>query len=91
MTAQAWEPRVSRLEGAFEQISDRLIGMDARLERIESKIDGVRDTLESKIDGVRDRLESKVDGNFKALIAWMLGQTVVVIGAVVTVAFALRH
>ncbi len=75
MSAQAWEPRLSRLEGAFEQVGERLGSMDRHLDRVESKV---------------ERLESTLDGNFKSLIGWMLGQTAVV-GAVVAVAFALHR
>ena len=39
MSVQPWEPRVSRLEGAFEQIGDRLNGIERRLDRVEGTIE----------------------------------------------------
>lgn len=64
MTAQPWEPRVSRLEGAFEQIADRLNSMDGRIERLEAKIDTKIDALRGAVEGRFERLEAKVDGRF---------------------------
>ena len=39
VTAQPLEIRMARLEGAYEQISERLNGIDLRLASIESRID----------------------------------------------------
>lgn len=46
MTAQPWEPRIARLEGAYEQVDKRLDNIDRRLETLDRKIDGVRDLLQ---------------------------------------------
>lgn len=45
MTAQPWEPRVARLEGAYEQVDRRLESIDRRLETLDRKIDGLREEL----------------------------------------------
>jgi tetrahydromethanopterin S-methyltransferase subunit G len=50
MTAQPWEPRVARLEGAYEQVDRRLESIDRRLESLDGKIDGLRGDLTKKID-----------------------------------------
>ena len=39
VTAQPMEIRMARLEGAYEQISDRLSGIDLRLASIEARLD----------------------------------------------------
>jgi tetrahydromethanopterin S-methyltransferase subunit G len=51
MTAQPWEPRVARLEGAYEQVDRRLESIDRRLASLDGKIDGLRGDLTKKIDG----------------------------------------
>jgi len=74
------EVRMARLEGAYEQIADRLIGVDRRLNALEQR-------MESRFE----RLEHKIDSNLKTIITWMLGQTAVILGSVVAVAFALHR
>ena len=46
MTAQPLESRVSRLEGAYEQVDKRLDSMDRRLESLDRKVDDIRDLLQ---------------------------------------------
>lgn len=46
MTAQPWEPRLARLEGAYEQVDKRLDSVDRRLEGLDKKVDGIRDLLQ---------------------------------------------
>lgn len=46
MTAQPWEPRIARLEGAYEQVDKRLESVDRRLETLDRKVDDVRDLLQ---------------------------------------------
>ncbi len=111
MTAQPWEPRVSRLEGAFEQSGDRLNSIDLRLAQIDARftqvdarfaqidvrfgqIDARFAQMEGRfaqMDGRFTQIDHKIDSNFKALIGWMLGQTTVVVGAMVAIAFVLHH
>ena len=50
MTAQPLEPRVSRLEGAFEQIVERLGDTNVRLERLEYKVDANYHALDAKME-----------------------------------------
>ncbi|HTC30745.1 MAG TPA: hypothetical protein VK702_08430 [Candidatus Acidoferrum sp.] len=35
--------------------------------------------------------DRKTDSNLRTLVGWMIGQTAVIIGAIASVAFALRH
>ena len=73
MTAQPWEPRVSRLEGAFEQIADRLNSMDGRIERLEAKIDTKIDALRGAVDGRFAQTDRKIDNGQWRLTALILG------------------
>ena len=90
MTAQPWEPRVSRLEGAFEQSGDRLNSIDLRLAQIDARFAQMEGRF-AQMDGRFTQIDHKIDSNFKALIGWMLGQTTVVVGAMVAIAFVLHH
>jgi tetrahydromethanopterin S-methyltransferase subunit G len=44
------EIRMAHLEGAYEQVSQRLNGIDRRLENLEQKVDATRDMLLARID-----------------------------------------
>ncbi len=69
MTAYPWEPRMSRLEGAFEQIVERLGDMNARLETLEMKTDGNYHALDEKISALAANFESKfaaLDAKFES-------------------------
>ena len=70
MTAYPWEPRMSRLEGAFEQVVERLGDMNARLETLEMKSDGNYHALDEKISALDAKFESKfaaIDSKFAAI------------------------
>jgi len=47
MTAHLWEARLARTEGAYEQVADRLNGVDYRLEMLSVKLDDLRRDLTS--------------------------------------------
>ncbi len=76
--------RVSRLEGAYEQVADRLNGIDVRLAALDQKADLRFDTLDKKID-------VKFTSGLKLGLSLMLGQTTVILGAIAAAAFALHH
>ncbi len=63
MPASPLETRMARLEGAYDQISQRLTNIDPRFDTLDRKIDLLRDTLDKKIDA----LDAKVDQRFSAL------------------------
>ena len=67
MSAQPIETRMSHLEGAYDQLGQRINGMEAQRNSLDVKVDGVRDVLSDKIDGVRDALNDKIDGVRDAL------------------------
>ncbi len=66
------EERVARLEGVFEQVSDRLNSIDARLTSMDDRINGRFGQVEGRfaqVDGRFAQLEQKIDSRF----AWLLG------------------
>lgn len=69
MSAQPLEQRMSRLEGAYEQVGDRLNSMDHRLERIETKVDMRFGELDTKIDVRFGMLDGRLDTRFGELDA----------------------
>jgi predicted PurR-regulated permease PerM len=87
LSAQPVEVQMARLEGAYVQIADRLNGMDHRIEGFEQRVDA----RFAQVDTRLERLEKKIDSNLKTIISWMLGQTAVILGALVTLAFALHR
>jgi len=90
---------MARLEGAYEQIADRLNGIDHRIDSFEQKVDARFAQVDSRFAQVDSRfaqvdsrllaLEKKIDSNLRTIITWMLGQTAVILGSVA--AFALHH
>lgn len=82
MTAQPWEPRVARLEGAYEQVDRRLGAIDARLETLDTKIDGVREELSRRLESLREGLEGRFDR-----LQWRL--TSLIVGTWITVMLAI--
>ena len=72
------EERVSRLEGAFEQLDQRLGDIYARLDRIDARID----RLEAKIDARLDSLHRMM----VAMMAVMATGGIAIAGAIVTLA-----
>ena len=72
------EERVSRLEGAYEQLDQRLGDIQASLNRIDARID----RLEGRIDG-------RIDGLFRMMIATMAVMAtggIAIAGAIITLA-----
>jgi hypothetical protein len=82
LSAQPLEIQMARLEGAFVQIADRLNGMDHRIEGFEQRVDA----RFAQVDTRLLLIEKKIDSNLKTMISWMLGQTAVILAALVIVA-----
>lgn len=83
----ALEASVEHLNGAYEQIDKRLGDLRSDVNAGFSRVDQRFEAIDRRLD-TQDR---KIDGNLKTIIGWMLGQTAVIVGAIATVAFALRH
>jgi hypothetical protein len=85
VSAEPLEARMARLEGAYEQIADRLNGIDHRIGAFEQKVDARFGQVDLRLL----ELERKIDSNLRTMITWMLGQTAVIIGSMA--ALALHH
>jgi tetrahydromethanopterin S-methyltransferase subunit G len=61
MPASPMESRMARLEGAYEQVSQRLMNIDPRLDGFDRKIDLRFDALDTKIEAVETKLTQRID------------------------------
>lgn len=59
MPASPIENRMARLEGAYEQVSQRLTNIDLRLDGLDRKIDLFRDALDKKIDALGAKMNQR--------------------------------
>ena len=95
MSTQPWEPRVSRLEAAFESINDRLADvnttLDRRLGSVDKRIDGL-DARVGRLETRFDRLETRFETRFERLetgmwrIVW-----IVLASAIATITAGFLH
>ena len=69
MSAQPLEIRMAHLEGAYEQVSQRLNGIDLRLATLEQKLDGTRDMLLARMHSLEVRMDQK--------FLWVIGLVLV--------------
>jgi hypothetical protein len=87
MSAQPLDIRLSALEASVEHLNGAYEQIDKRLGDLRSEMNiGF-----ARADQRFEAIDRKIDGNLKTLIGWMLGQTAVVVGAIVSLALALRH
>ena len=82
MSAQPVEIRMARLEGAYEQINERLGTMEAR---IDNRFNGIEARLNNH-DARFDALDRKIDSRFGQLLVVVMTSWVTTIGAIL-----LRH
>ena len=84
------EERLSRLEGSYEQISERLNdlnqivqGVDRKVDALRSDVDGRFDSLRSDMDARFDSIRSDMDARFREMDNKIdrLGHRVYIIGA----------
>ena len=76
MSAQPFDIRMAHLEGAYEQVSHRLNGIDSRLAGIETRIDSTRDMLLARMDqrfAAMDQRFAAMDQKF----LWVIGLVLV--------------
>jgi hypothetical protein len=90
MSTRPLEIRMAHLEGAAEQISDRLNGIDGRLTALDQKIDTRFDAFERKMDarfGTVDRrfetIDRKIDIMGGRFMVAILGSNAAVLAAIV--------
>ena len=98
MTAQPHEDRTSRLEGAYEQVADRLNSLDANLSELRRELrdslGGLRTEMNAGFGSAGEgltALRSEMSAGYRSLIVAMTGQTALIIGAVIGVAFAMHR
>lgn len=77
------EERVSRLEGAYEQVDSRLGDLSETVTRLDAKFDALRSDMDAKFDAFRSEMNAK----FNTLIIVMATGAVGVTGALITIAF----
>ena len=77
------EERVSRLEGAYEQVDRRLGDLTDAVARVDVKIDSLR----TDMDGRFDSLRSDMDAKLNTLILVIATVGVAIAGAIVALAF----
>ena len=88
------EERVSRLEGAYEQVDRRLGDLTDAVARVDVKIDSLRtdmdgrfDSLRTDMDGRFDSLRGDMDAKLNTLILVISTVGVAIAGAIVALAF----
>ena len=77
------EERVSRLEGAFEQLDRRLGDLTDAVARVDVKIDSLRTDMDGRFDSLRGDMDAKL--NTLILVIATVG--VAIAGAIVALAF----
>ncbi len=76
------EERVSRLEGAYEQVDRRLGDLTAAVDRVEARLDALRTDMDAKFDALRREMTAR----FNALIAVIGAVGIAVAGGIVFLA-----
>ena len=75
----ATEQRVSRLEGAYEQVDSRLDSMDRRLDSVDRRLDSMDQSMNS--------LRSEINSRFNTLYVLIGASWVTVVGAIIGLYF----
>lgn len=76
MSAHPMEVRLAHLEGAYEQISHRLNGIDGRLDGIGSRLD----SMDHRFDALSEKIDQRA--------LWLMGLVLVSIMLPVVLKFA---
>lgn len=85
MSAQPMEARLAHLEGAFDQVSERLNNIDRTVASLAQRLDGRVDALAQRLDGRIDFLTQRMDVRFN----WLTG--VVIATWITTILTILFH
>ena len=70
------EDRVSRLEGAYEQVDRRLDDLNTRLSDISNQVDRRFDTMDRRLDGI--------DRRFNSLMVIVAGSWITMMAAIIS-------
>ncbi len=68
MSAQPLDVRMASLEGSYRQVSDRLNGIDHRLDGFEQRVEARFQTTDAKIDGLQWRMTALILGSWFTLM-----------------------
>ena len=82
--------RMSKLEGAYEQVNERLGEMNGRIDAVNVRIDGTNvriDQLRTDMDARIDNLSAQINARFNSILVLMLGSWVTTIGVIVGLSF----
>ena len=82
--------RMSKLEGAYEQVNERLGEMNGRIDAVNGRIDGTNvriDQLRTDMDARIDSLGAQMNARFNSILVLMLGSWVTTIGVIVGLSF----
>ena len=78
------EQRISRLEGAYEQVVQPLVDLNQSMGGLRSEMDSLRSEMRGEMGGLRSEMNSRLN----TLTIVMFGTWVTVIGAVIGLYFA---
>ena len=77
------ELRISRLEGAYEQVDARLADINNRLDSMSNRIDSMEAKFESRING----LEASMNARFNTQLILTVGSWVTLMAAIIAIFF----
>jgi len=89
--ARPHEERTSRLEGAYEQVADRLNSLDANMAELRRELRSEMTAGFASAGEGLTALRSEMSASYRSLIVAMTGQTALIIGAVIGVAFVMHR
>jgi hypothetical protein len=89
MSAQPLDIRMAHLEGAYEQINERLGSMEVRFD---ARFDALDRKIEAKTDGESvERRFDAIDKKFTTVFIAIWSNTALVIAAIIGAAFTLQR
>ena len=83
------EQRVSRLEGAYEQVDGRLSDISSSMDSLRADMNGLRaevNNLRSETTLRFDNMQARIDQRFNSLYILMAGMWVTIMGALIGIA-----
>ena len=88
MSAHPLDVRLAHLEGAYEQISDRLNGFDLRFARLEEKVDTGFARLNDRMDGAFGSVRGEIGELRRTMIAGAASISAFILASIIIPFFA---
>ncbi len=63
------EERVSKLEGAYEQVDERLGDLTEAMARVDTKVDAQRAAMDARFDALRSDMDARFDAQRAEMVA----------------------